>query len=97
MLDTLPSYPWLPPLMTGAELAEVMRNSGVTSAFRGWLKSLDIRSVPGRNDLYDPHHVRHRLNEAQGISPRHSTTPEAPGKETELQSLTETRRQRRGR
>ena len=96
MFDTLPSNPWLPPLMTGAELAEVMRYSGVTSAFRGWLKSLDIKSVPGRNDLYDPHHVRHRLNEAQGNFPRTPKTPEAPEEKPIPQSLTEKRRNRRG-
>ncbi|SDG52488.1 hypothetical protein [Alloyangia pacifica] len=96
MFDTLPSYPWLPPLMTGSELAEAMRYSGVTSAFRGWLKSLDIKPVPGRSDLYDPHHVRHRLNEAQGLSLRGFTPPEAPTENNEPRSLTEMRRQRRG-
>jgi hypothetical protein len=96
MFETHPSNPWLPQLMTGAELAAVMRYSGVTSAFRNWLRSLGIKSVPGRSDLYDPQHVRHRLNEAQGIFPPSSKTSEAPEAKPEPRSLTEERRQRRG-
>lgn len=96
MFDTLPSNPWLPPLMTGAELAEVMRYSGVTSAFRGWLKTLGIKSVPGRNGLYDPHHVRYRLDVAQGMFPRTAATPDASEANTEPMSLTDKRRLRRG-
>lgn len=69
MLDTLSFNPGLPPLMTGAELAEMMRYSGVTSAFRQSLKMLGITPVPGRNDIYDPLLVRHRLNVAQGMLP----------------------------
>jgi hypothetical protein len=69
MLDTLSFNPGLPPLMTGAELAEAMRYSGVTSAFRQSLRMLGITPVPGRHDIYDPLLVRHRLNVAQGMLP----------------------------
>lgn len=96
MHDALPSNPWLPPLITGAELAAMMRYSGVTSAFRGWLKTLGIKSVPGRNDLYDPYHVRHRLDIAQGMALQAVARSDAPETKPTFMSLTEERRRRRG-
>lgn len=93
MLDTLSFNPGLPPLMTGEELAEVMRYSGVTSTFRQSLKMLGITPVPGRKDIYDPHLVRHRLNVAQGMLPPASGGPLQFDKPL---SKTEERRRRRG-
>jgi hypothetical protein len=54
-------------LITGAELAELLCFTGMTSACRKFLQDLGIRPVPGRKDCYDPVAVRHRLNHAQGI------------------------------
>lgn len=77
-------------LMTGEELAMAMHYGRVCSAFRAWCKKLGITTVPGRNNLYDPKHVRARLDVS------HETgTPTA---EPELiLSHTEKRRARRGR
>ncbi len=83
--------PFLPALMTGKELATTMRYSDVTSAFRAWLKHLGIKPVPGRHDIYDPRHVRHQLDVAQGILQTGLSAP-APT----LMTKTEERRARRG-
>jgi hypothetical protein len=91
MVDNLFSHPTLSPLMTGEELASLMRYDGVTSAFRDWLRRLSIKPVPGRNGIYDPRHVRHQLDLAQGIiPPAKSKAAEKP------MSKTEERRHRRG-
>jgi len=95
MLDTLSFNPGLPPLMTGAELAEAVRYSGVTSAFRHSLKMLGITPVPGRHDIYDPLLVRHRLNVAQGMLPPASGASGAANMDKHL-SKTEQRRMRNG-
>ncbi len=94
MLDTLSFNPGFPPLMTGAELAKMMRYSGVTSAFRQSLKMLGITPVPGRNDIYDPLLVRHRLNLAQGMVPR---SPDTTASAEKPLSKTEERRIRNAR
>ncbi|MHA6326011.1 hypothetical protein [Roseivivax sp. CAU 1753] len=96
MFDMPQHNPWLQPLMTGAELATIMRYAGVTSAFRASLKNLGIRPVPGRNDIYDPQHVRHRLNVSQGM---HTSATEVISTSGALQNKltkTEERRIRRG-
>ena len=96
MIDTLPLNSWLPPLITGAELAEILRYSGVTSAFRSWLKFAEIETVPGRKDIYDPHHVRQRLNAVQGILPHNSHTTALPHTGSETKNYTQIRREKRG-
>lgn len=55
-------------LISGAELAKLHGYSGVTSQCRAWWRSLGIRPLPGRKNIYDPRHVRERLNEAGGLS-----------------------------
>lgn len=96
MLDNMLQHPSLQPLMTGEELARLMRYTGVTSAFRAWLKQLSITPVPGRNDIYDPRHVRRQLDLAQDILSSTSSAPSAPGAVEKPLSMTEERRQRRG-
>ena len=95
MLDTSSFNPGFPPLMTGAELAEKMLYSGVTSAFRKWLKMLGITPVPGRTDIYDPLLVRHRLNVTQGMLPPASGASGAGNVDKPL-SKTQQRRNRNG-
>lgn len=56
-------------LMTGEELATAMRFSGSHDSFRGWCRNLGIKAVPGRRNIFDPKHVRERLNAAQSMSP----------------------------
>ncbi len=53
-------------LVTGEELAEAFRFSGVTGAFRKWCAEIGVASVPGRKNLYDPKLVRDRLDAIQG-------------------------------
>ncbi|HRO27396.1 hypothetical protein [uncultured Amaricoccus sp.] len=78
-------------LVTGEELARAMRfEGGVTSAFRDWCRKFGIKTVPGRNNVYDPKHVRERLDAAQGMS-RPQAAADAPTKP----SLVEQRRARR--
>jgi len=74
-------------LMTGEEPAEAMRYNGVTSGFRAWCRTMGISTVRGRANLYDPKHVRDRLNAAYEIS--------GEG-EREALSYVEQRRRRRG-
>ncbi len=54
-------------LMTGQELAEALRFSGTTTAFRKFLHDADIRPVPRRRDCYDPRTVRAKLDRMQGL------------------------------
>lgn len=77
-------------LITGDELAAQLRFSGVTSGFRAWCNRCGIKPVPGRRNLYDPKHVRARLDELQGIAPL-TVDFQAPPL-----SLTEQRRARLG-
>ncbi|SFP31289.1 hypothetical protein SAMN04488047_10511 [Tranquillimonas alkanivorans] len=60
-------------LMSGEELAALLRFEGVTSSFRAWCAQAGIRPVPGRRDVYDPVHVRRRLDAIQ----MQSAEPEA--------------------
>lgn len=55
-------------LISGAELAKLHGYSSVTSQCRAWWRSLGIKPLPGRKNIYDPMHVRERLNEAGGLS-----------------------------
>ncbi len=77
-------------LITGEELAAAMLYKEVCSAFRAWLKKLGIIAVPGRNNVYDPKHVRARLDAS------HMTGTPATEPENNL-SHTQKRRARRGR
>ena len=78
-------------MLTGDELAALMRFSGVTTRFRAWCREMEIRTVPGRANLYDLKHVRQRLDRAQGIEGA------APGNvDSPPLSLVEQRRMRRG-
>ena len=54
-------------LMHIEELARRLGYAGANSAFRDWCASLKITPVPGRRGYYDPHLVRRRLDEAQGL------------------------------
>ena len=79
-------------MLTGDELAALMRFSGVTTRFRAWCREMEIRTVPGRANLYDLKHVRQRLDRAQGI-----IEGTAPGNvDSPPLSLVEQRRMRRG-
>jgi hypothetical protein len=76
-------------LITGEELATAMRYKRVCGAFRAWCQKLGITTVEGRNNLYDPKHVRARLDAAQGA--------QEPAVELQQKlSLTEQRKARRG-
>ena len=55
-------------LISGAELAKLHGYSSVTSQCRSWWSSLGIKPLPGRKNIYDPMHVRERLNEASQLS-----------------------------
>lgn len=76
-------------LITGEELAAAMRYKQVGGAFRKWCQKLGITPVRGRNNLYDPKHVRARLDAAQkACEPAVEAQPQL--------SLTEQRKARRG-
>jgi len=76
-------------LVSSEELARSMGYSGANSAFRDWCASMRITPVPGRRGYYDPHLVRRRLDEAQGLHDMSS--------QGELSvSLVKQRRMRRG-
>lgn len=76
-------------LITGEELAAAMRYKHVGGAFRVWCQKLGIRTVQGRTNLYDPKHVRARLDAAHAAA--------APtGAAHQKLSLTEQRKARRG-
>lgn len=76
-------------LISGEELAESLKFSGITSAFRTWCAEVGIVPVPGRKNVYDPSFVRHRLNSIQNMGAIANGGVSAP-------SLTEQRRARRG-
>ena len=76
-------------LIPGAELAEAWGYSGTNNAFRDFCAKHRITPVPGRPGWYDPHLVRRRLNEAQGLNDTAADT----GRQL---NLVEQRRQRRG-
>ena len=77
-------------LMTGEELAAAMRYEQVGGAFRAWCQKLGITTVLGRNNLYDPKHVRARLDAAHLVD-RQSAEPQKNLTHTQM------RRARRGR
>jgi hypothetical protein len=76
-------------LITGEELAAAMRYKRVCSAFREWCQKLGITTVEGRNNLYDPKHVRACIDAAHGYQ-------EPAVKLHQELSLTEQRKARRG-
>jgi hypothetical protein len=80
-------------LMTGEELAKLMCYDGVTSGFRAWCRQLGIKTVPGRKNVYDPVHVRARIDAAHGID-HPPTSRNEPKNDHEL-SFTEQSRIRR--
>jgi hypothetical protein len=55
-------------LIQGEELAKMHGYSGVTSQCRAWWRSLGIKPVPGRKNIYDPRLVRDRLDQAGGLA-----------------------------
>ena len=52
----------------GAELAEIWGYASVNDAFRNFCLKNRITHVPGRPGWFDPHLVRRRLDEVQGLS-----------------------------
>lgn len=76
-------------MISGDDLAKAMLFTGVTGRFRSWCREIGIRPIPGRHNVYDPKHVRQRLDVAQGI-----VNLEPAQKEKSL-SLVEQRRLRR--
>ncbi|MZR15408.1 hypothetical protein GQE99_20540 [Maritimibacter sp. DP07] len=78
-------------LMTGEQLAQAMLFSGASQSFRNWLKRAGIEPVPGRRGIYDPKHVRARLDAIQGLP-----SDDAKGQGADVVSLVEARRARRG-
>ena len=78
-------------LMTEMELLAAMKFEGSTKAFRAWCRKIGIKSVPGRNGIYDPKLVRYCLDAAQELFP-----PVAANTEHPPLSLVEQRRARRG-
>lgn len=89
MADLHPQITQMIALIRAEDLAAIWGYSGVTNAFRNFCAKLDIKPLPGRPGWYDPHHVRQRMNAAQGISL-------APGVTAEATSLVEQRRARHG-
>ncbi len=55
-------------LIQGPELAQKLGFSGVTAQFRAWTKSVGIRPLPGRKNVYDPKQVRACLDKASGLA-----------------------------
>lgn len=74
------------------ELSEVLGYSGPNSSFHRWCSTMGIKHVPGRPGFYDPHLVRHRLNQSQGIAGATSIG----GRERTEMTLVEQRRARNG-
>ena len=58
-------------------LARLLGYSGATSSFADFCARLRITCVPGRRGWYDPHLVRKRLDEAQGLQKPPQTASEA--------------------
>lgn len=82
-------------LISGDELASLMGYDGVTGRFRAWCRELGIKAVPGRTNVYDPKHVRERLDAAQGMANSPQTVAGASPEPVQL-SLVEKRRARLG-
>lgn len=77
-------------LVAVADLAQLWGYSGPNDAFRAFCTRIGVQHVPGRPGWFDPRHVRHRLDLAQGI------VSEAQVKDEKPQSLVEKRRMRLG-
>lgn len=54
-------------LISADDLARRLGYAGANNAFREWCASMGIRPVPGRKGIYDPVHVRWRLDVMQGL------------------------------
>lgn len=78
-------------MISGDDLAKAMLFSGVTGRFRSWCREIGIRPIPGRHNVYDPKHVRQRLDVAQGIQ-----QVEAPKTEEPLSLVEQLRLRRAG-
>lgn len=89
MADLHPQTAQMIALIRAEDLAANWGYAGVTNAFRALCAKLDIKPLPERPGWYDPHHVRQRMNAAQGISSTLGATGEAT-------SLVEQRRARNG-
>lgn len=76
-------------LISQADLARVWGYAGPNEAFRTHCRRLGIEPIPGRRGWYDPHAVRQRMNEAQGLQAPPAAANDAP-------SLVAVRRVRRG-
>jgi hypothetical protein len=74
-------------LVSADELARMWGYEGATTSFNDFCKRMRITTIPGRRGWYDPHLVRRRMNEVQGLFP----PPNAPDKPM---SLVEQRRAR---
>ncbi|WP_210528336.1 hypothetical protein [Rubellimicrobium arenae] len=61
-------------MLTGDQLARLQGFEGVTSSFRSWCTQVGITTVPGRRDIYDPRHVRQRLDAIQMNHPAPANT-----------------------
>lgn len=77
-------------LITSKELAQASRFARANQPFRNWCRSLGIEPVPGRKGIYDPKHVRTRLDMAQGLLSSDPTI----GPNAEVVRLTDARRAR---
>jgi hypothetical protein len=60
------------------KLAQLLGYKSASPAFRSWCELLEIKPVPGRRDVYDPAHVRMRLDIAQGLVIADPNLPEPP-------------------
>lgn len=76
-------------LITSADLAKLHGYANVTSQCRAWWRGLGIKPLPGRRGVYDPKHVRERLDQAGDV------LPEANLIETPSDSLVSQRRKRK--
>ena len=76
-------------LISGADLALQWGYAGPNNAFRDFCTKLRITHVPGRPGWYDPHLIRRRMDEAQGLL-------QAPSTGNQPLSLVEQRRARHG-
>lgn len=64
-------------LIQGGELAQRLGFSGATAQFRAWSKSVGIRPLPGRKNIYDPKQVRACLDKASGLANASEVAPPA--------------------
>lgn len=65
-------------LVSGNDLAKAHGYDGVTAQCRAWWRSMGIRPLPGRKNVYDPVQVRHCLNQQQGLIPKEDERDAAP-------------------